>query len=222
VRLDARPLSGAPADYDALLERIGDARLVPLGEASHGSHELYRERIRITRRLIAERGFVAVAIEGDWPDAHRVNRFVQGAGADADAEEAPRGFRRFPTWMWRNTDVVDFTGWLGASWSTSSGWKRDARGSYEAILHAAGVPAFLLCPLGASRNGRAPREPRLERPIGVIYRPATERASHYLTASLSRQFDALVHVDTTRAVEPLERTRAWELGEPPETYPRAV
>ena len=65
VRLDARPLGGEGADYDALLERIGDARLVLLGEASHGTHEFHRERIRITRRLIAERGFNAVAIEGD-------------------------------------------------------------------------------------------------------------------------------------------------------------
>jgi erythromycin esterase-like protein len=100
--------------------------------------------------------------------------------------------------------------------------RRALAGSYQALLHVAGVPAFLLCPLGDSRGGRALREPRLERAIGVIYRPASERASHYLTASLSRQFDALVHVDATRAVEPLERTGAWELGEPPETYPTAI
>ena len=85
-----------------------------LGEASHGTHEFYRERARITKRLIAERGFTAVAVEGDWPDAYRVNRFVRGAGGDADAEEALRGFRRFPTWMWRNADVLDFVGWLRA------------------------------------------------------------------------------------------------------------
>ena len=90
------------------------------------------------------------------------------------------------------------------------------------MLHAIGVPALLLCPLGDSRSGPALREPRLERAIGVIYRPASERSSHYLTASLSRQFDALVHVDATRAVEPLERSAAWELSEPPETYPTAV
>ena len=113
VRLDAQPLGGG-TDYDELLERIGDARLVLLGEASHGTHEFYRERIRIMRRLIAERGFNAVAIEGDWPDAHRVNRYVQGGRSDHDAEEALRGFRRFPTWMWRNADVVDFVGWLRA------------------------------------------------------------------------------------------------------------
>jgi erythromycin esterase-like protein len=85
-----------------------------LGEAGHGAHELYCGRARITRRLIAERGFVAVAMESDWPAADRVSRYVQCAGADADAEEALRGFQRFPIWMWRNTDVVDFTGWLRA------------------------------------------------------------------------------------------------------------
>ncbi len=109
---DARPLQGDESDYDALLELIGDARLVLLGEASHGTHEFYRERARITRRLIEELGFTAVAVEGDWPDADRVSRYVKGAGTDGDAEEALRGFRRFPTWMWRNAEVLDFVGWL--------------------------------------------------------------------------------------------------------------
>jgi erythromycin esterase-like protein len=79
VRADARPVEGDESDYDALLELIGDARLVLLGEASHGTHEFYRERARITRRLIEERGFTAVAVEGDWPDADRVSRYVKGA-----------------------------------------------------------------------------------------------------------------------------------------------
>jgi len=87
---------------------------VLLGEASHGTHEFYRERSRITKRLIAERGFTAVAIEGDWPDPYRVNRFVSGARSDPDAQDTLGGFRRFPTWMWRNADVLDFVGWLRA------------------------------------------------------------------------------------------------------------
>ena len=436
LRLDALPLQGADSDYDALLERVGDASLVLLGEASHGTHEFYRERARITRRLIEELGFSAVAVEGDWPDADRVSRYVQGAGDDADAEEALRGFQRFPTWMWRNAEVVDFVGWLrahnerlsrgersvgfygldlyslGASMEAvvaylqevdpaaalrarrryeclhafahdSSGygeavllgvsepcrrrvleqlvelrrhagdylssdglvaedryflaeqnatvvadaeeyyrtmfagpasswnlrdrhmadtldqlqvhlarhgnagkvvvWEHnshvgDARStemaqrgelnlgqlmrerhahdvtlvgfstyagtvtaasqwggtaerkrvrpalpdSYEALLHATEIPAFLLCPLGMSASGRALREPRLQRAIGVIYRPESERQSHWFAACASQQFDALVHIDVTRAVEPLERTGAWELGEPPETYPTAL
>ena len=114
LRREAHPLTGDRRDYDALLALIGDARIVLLGEASHGTHEFYRERARITKRLIAEHGFTAVAIEGDWPDAYRVNRYVQGARDDPDAEEALGGFRRFPTWMWRNADVLDFVGWLRA------------------------------------------------------------------------------------------------------------
>ena len=83
IRREAHPLTGDLRDYDALLARIGDARIVLLGEASHGTHEFYRERARITKRLIAEHGFTAVAIEGDWPDAYRVNRYVRGAREDA-------------------------------------------------------------------------------------------------------------------------------------------
>jgi erythromycin esterase-like protein len=436
VRLDARPLTGDRGDYDALLGVVGDARIVLLGEASHGTHEFYRERARITKRLICELGFTAVTIEGDWPDAYRVNRYVRGSREDADAEEALRGFRRFPTWMWRNAEVLDFVGWLrayneqladasptigfygldlyslgasmeavinyldeqepaaaqrarqryeclqpysgdssaygqavllgvsqpcrrrvieqlvelrrdageyllrdglaaedeyffaeqnaavvanaeeyyrtmfggpAASWNlrdrhmadtldqlmahldrhgarsrvvvwehnshigdarstemaqrgelnigqlmrerhrhdavlvgftthtgtvtAASDWGASAErkrvrpalsGSYEALFHATEVPNFLLCPIAQGHSAEALREPRLERAIGVIYRPETERQSHWFGASLAGQFDALVHIDLTRAVEPLERTQTWELGEPPETYPSGL
>jgi erythromycin esterase-like protein len=436
LRREAHPLTGDHRDYDALLTLIGDARIVLLGEASHGTHEFYRERISITKRLISECGFTAVAIEGDWPDAYRVNRFVSGARADPDAQDALGGFRRFPTWMWRNADVLDFVGWLRAhnqsrhhsarktgfygldlyslgasmaaviayldeqdpqaaqrararyeclqpyagdsagygqavllgvgepcrrrvieqlvelrrrageyisrdglgaedeyffaeqnaaivanaeeyyrtmfgdragSWNqrdrhmadtldqllahldrhggtarvvvwahnshvgdaratemaqrgelnigqllrerhghdvanvgfttytgsvtAASQWGEPAErkrvrpalpNSYESLLHAAHMPAFLLCPLANSESGRALSEPRLERAIGVIYHPQTERQSHWFAASAARQYDALVHIDTTRAVEPLERTSTWELGEPPETYPTSL
>jgi erythromycin esterase-like protein len=436
VRREAHPLTGDHRDYDALLALIGDARIVLLGEASHGTHEFYRERARITKRLIAERGFTALAIEGDWPDAYRVNRYICGARKDRDAEEALRGFGRFPTWMWRNAEMLDLVGWLrthndglargarrvgfygldlyslgasmeaviayldtqdpdaaarartryeclrpyagesstygeavllgvgepcrrrvieqlvelrrrageyllrdglaaedeyffaeqnaaivadaeeyyrtmfgdrAGSWNqrdrhmadtldeliahldrhggtarivvwahnshvgdarstemaqrgevnigqlmrerhghdvvnvgfttyagtvtASSDWGGSAErkrvrpalpDSYEALLHATNMPALLLCPLAAGDSGRALREPRLERAIGVIYRPQTERQSHCFSASAARQFDALVHLDVTRAVEPLERTPTWDLGEPPETYPSAL
>lgn len=437
VRRDAIRLTGDARDHDALLDQIGDARLVLLGESSHGTNEFYRERARITRRLIAERGFSAVAIEGDWPDAHRVHRYVCGADADGDAEEALRDFRRFPSWMWRNSAVVDFVGWLrdhndqrapGApaagffgldlyslhasmaavvahldrvdpdaaararhryaclqpfagergpeygravlqgvsepcrravieelvelrreagrrlaldgvaaeddefcaeqnatvvaqaeeyyrtmfgdraeSWNlrdrhmadtldrlvahlgrhdhtgkvvvwahnshvgdarateaarrgeltlgqlarerhganavlvgfttyagtvtAASDWDAVAErkrvrpalpGSTEELLHATGLPAFLLPRLRETGAGAALREPRLERAIGVIYRPETERRSHYFEASPSQQFDAVVHIDHTRAVEPLERSVVWDRGEPPETYPTAL
>jgi erythromycin esterase-like protein len=407
-----------------------------LGEASHGTHEFYRERARITKRLVTERGFSAVAIEGDWPDAIRVNRYVQGQEGDDDAEESLRGFERFPTWMWRNADVLDFVGWLrahndglapaatkvgvygldlyslgasmeavicyldehdpaaaararrryeclrpyagesaaygqavllgvsescrrhvlhelvelrrsagellrrdgspaedeyfvaeqnaavvadaeeyyrtmlgagAASWNlrdrhmadtldhlmthldrhgatsrvvvwehnshigdsrftemaqrgeinigqlmrerhgrdvvlvgfTTSGgtvtaaseWGGPAErkhvrppldGSCEALLSATGLPALLLCPLRTLRSAGILAEPRLERAIGVIYRPRTERQSHWFTVNMARQFDAVVHIDRTRAVEPLERSRRWEAGEPPETYPTGL
>ncbi len=436
LRVDARVLDGDGADYDALLDLVGDAPLVLLGEASHGTHEFYRERGRITRRLIEERGFAAVAIEGDWPDADRVNRYVQGADEDGDAEQALGGFQRFPTWMWRNAEVLDFVGWLRAhnerraasqlavgfygldlysmgasmqavvayleevdpaaalrarrryeclhpyskdsagygqavllgvsepcrrrvleqlvelrrragdylredgpiaedryflaeqnatvvadaeeyyrtmfggpasSWNlrdrhmadtleelqihlsrhgdpgkvvvwehnshvgdaratemaqrgevnlgqlmrerhardtvlvgftthagtvtAASQWGAQAErkrvrpalaDSYEALLHGVGIPDFLLCPLADSASGRALSEPRLERAIGVIYRPESERSSHWFAACAARQFDALVHMDESRAVEPLERTSMWDLGEPPETYPTSL
>jgi erythromycin esterase-like protein len=421
-------LSGAAEDYDPLLERARHARFVLLGEASHGTHEFYRERAEITKRLIAEQGCTAVAAEADWPDAYRVNRFVRGASDDVDPDEALADFRRFPSWMWRNADVRDFVGWL-RDWNdglpegapkvgfygldlyslhtsmeaviayldevdpdaagrarmryacfdhfgrdpnlyahgTGSGradscedevvaqllelrrlaaespsseaggadarfvaeqnarlvvdaeryyravfrggpetwnlrdrhmadtlqalithlarprgearavvWAHnshvgDARatqmrergelnlgqllrerngalafivgfttytgsvtaasdwglaaerkhvrpalpGSWERLFHQQDAPSFLVDPVGLA--GR-----RLERAIGVVYRPETERFSHYLDATLAEQFDAVIHIDETRAVEPLERTSDWEEGELPETYPFAV
>jgi erythromycin esterase-like protein len=430
---EAQPLKSSDGDYDGLLDLVGDARVVLLGEASHGTHEFYRERARITRRLVEERGFQGVAVEADWPDAYRVNRYVHGAGEDADAEEALRGFRRFPTWMWRNAEVLDFVGWLRArneeigfdrgagffgldlyslyasvaeviayleqvdppaaerarqryacfepfggeqaygraaslgisdscregaiaqltelqrlggtylrrdgiaaederfyaeqnarlvadaeeyyrsmfddpasSWNlrdrhmadtlarlldhlgrrgerprlvvwehnshigdarvtemsrrgelnvgqlarerwpndvalvgfttysgtvtAASAWDAPAerkrvrpalQESYEAVFHDLGEPRFVL-DLVSGAAAQALVEPRLERAIGVIYQPETERRSHYFFAHMAAQFDALVHIDETRAVEPLERTAGWEVGEPPETYPSAL
>lgn len=431
LRRAARPVDGSVGAWDDLLEEIGDATVVLLGEATHGSHEFYRQRALITRRLIEEKGFTGVAVEADWPDALRVNRYVRGGTDDADAEQALRGFERFPTWMWRNSDVIDFVGWLrdhnertgagvgfygldlyslhrsieavvsyletvdpkaaetarsryacfdrfeGAGaygWSVSKGLSGHARqglidqladlvaaapeylagdgplaedeqfhaeenarvvlaaedyytsmfsmpssswnlrdthmaaslerlvghiamrdggrtvvwahnshigdarftsmahrgehnlgqlarqkfgesaflvgfttytgtvtaasawdmpaermrvrdalpGSVEAMLHEVGMPAFWV-PLGHGNGaGNGLHAPRLERAIGVVYRPRTERASHYFETRLSRQFDAVVHLDRTRAVEPLEPTEIWHAGEPPETYPTAI
>jgi len=108
VRDAAHPLTGSGADYDSLLEFVGDARFVLLGEGTHGTHEFYRQRAQITKRLIEEKGFTAVAVEADWPDAYRVNRYVRAESNDRDAAEALSGFKRFPAWMWRNADVLDF------------------------------------------------------------------------------------------------------------------
>jgi erythromycin esterase-like protein len=435
LRAAARPIGGGPDDHDALLELIGDAHFVLLGEASHGTHEFYRERARITRRLLSEKGFHAVAIEGDWPDAYRVNRFVRGVSDDPFAVDALAGFERFPTWMWRNTDVVDFIDWqrafndarparhrtgfygldlysmnssmdavlrylekadppaaqrareryacfdrfdeghqvyglmtglgsaesceqdviamlvemrrhaaetrrggrgdeeeafaaeqnarlvtnaeryyrsmylsevsswnlrdrhmtetlgalerhlgrhgerpkivvwahnshLGDARATEMGRRRgelnvgqlvreqhehDAvlvgftthRGSvtaasdwggpcerktvlpsrpdsYEALMHATGLARFMLPLRPAGAHMQVLDEPRLERAIGVIYRPDTERQSHYFHARLSEQFDALLHFDETRAVEPLERSPHWTDAEAPETFPSGM
>jgi erythromycin esterase-like protein len=436
IRDAAHRLVGAPHDFDLLLDRVGEARFVLLGEASHGTHEFYRIRAEITKRLIREKGFTAVAVEADWPDAYRVNRFVRGGADDADATEALSGFRRFPQWMWRNADVLDFVGWLRAhndalppdthrtgfygldlyslhasmaavlaylrvvdpvgaakareryscfdhfgedpqaygyatsrglalscedeavaqlvdlrrsavqsgrrdgatadedlffaaqnarlvrnaeryyramfssrasSWNlrdqhmvetlhelteflarrierprivvwahnshlgdaratemghsgeinvgqlarhrygrdavlvgfttwggtvtAASNWDEPAQrkvvrpalpDSYEALLHETGVHNFLLDFHEESEAVDALAEPRLERAIGVIYRPETERLSHYFTANLPRQFDAILHYDVTRAVEPLERTALWDRAELPETYPSAL
>ena len=112
VRAHAVLLTGAASENDALFDAIGDARLVLLGEASHGTREFYHERAEITKRLIAEKGFSLVAVEADWPDAYRVNRFVRNASADEDVEVALSDFRRFPSWMWRNTEVAAFAAWL--------------------------------------------------------------------------------------------------------------
>jgi erythromycin esterase-like protein len=432
LRRAVRPLTGALDDYDPVLERIGDLPLVLIGEASHGTHEFYRERAVLTKRLIVERGFDAVAVEADWPDAYRVNRYVRGESSDTDAEEALRGFERFPTWMWRNADVLDFVGWLRAhndragterkvgfygldlyslhasidavlsyldrvdpgaamkarrryrcfdhadpqdyayaaelglrqscedeavaqlmdlrksaaryarsdgakarddfffaeqnarlvrnaeeyyrgmfrgnvlSWnlrdrhmvetlealighlssashpgkivvwahnshlgdarSTEMGvrgeWNvgqltRERHGSqvyllgfstydgtvtaasewhgatqrkavrpaleasYEALFHRVGLPRFYL-PLGDENAVASLQDPRLERAIGVIYLPESERQSHYFHAALPEQFDGLIHIDRTRAVEPLEKGAVWTKGEVPETYPTGV
>jgi erythromycin esterase-like protein len=103
----AHPLTGAPTDYEPLFALIGNACFVLLGAASHGTHEFYRERAQITKRLIQEQGFTAVAVEADWPDAYRVNRYVRGVSDDTESVEALANFQRFPTWMWRNADVLD-------------------------------------------------------------------------------------------------------------------
>ena len=112
VREAAQPIEGSANDYDSLLAFIDDAKVVLLGEASHGTSEFYRSRAQITKRLICDKGFSAIAVEADWPDAYRVNRFVKGDNKDADASWALSGFKRFPTWMWRNTEVLQFLTWL--------------------------------------------------------------------------------------------------------------
>jgi erythromycin esterase-like protein len=432
----ARPIEGTARDYDQLLNLIADARFCLLGEATHGTYEFYRERAEITKRLIREKGFTAVAVEADWPDAFRVNRYVRGLGQDKNANEALGGFKRFPTWMWRNTVVLDFVEWLreyntslpanartvgfygldlyslytsieavlnylnkidpdaakraryryscfehfgedtqaygyaatfdmtescegevidqlielrrrAADYASRDGriaqdefffaeqnarlvlnaeryyrtmfrgrveswnlrdqhmaetldalathlneegqpakvavWEHnshlgDARAtymadygelnvgqlvrekygnqailigfttytgtvtaasnwdgpaerkrvrpalkeSYEALFHKSPGANFLLTLRDNKQASISLRGPKLERAIGVIYLPLTERQSHYFAAQLSRQFDAVIHFDETHALEPLERYPEWDSGEPPETFPTGM
>jgi erythromycin esterase-like protein len=159
-------------------------------KASHGTHEFYSTRAEITRRLIREKGFQAVAVEADWPDAYLVNRYVRGRSEDTRAAQALSGFTRFPVWMWRNRDVEAFSVTL----------KGDDRLATEFSTE------------------------RLERAIGVIYRPETERISHYFMARLADQFDAVLHFDETSAVELLPHSEEDErqMSELPETYPTGV
>jgi len=435
VRAAAYPLAGSERDYDPLMGRIGDAHFTLLGEASHGTDEFYRARAEITKRLITEKGFTAVAVEADWPDAYRVNRYVRGEIDDLDALEALADFRRFPTWMWRNAAMVEFIEWLRAhndalppnankvgfygldlyslnasmkavvhylekvdpaaadrareryscfdqfgdpqnyglmarlnvsktckdeavsqlvelrrrsanylqrgspsarddlfyaeqnarlvknaeeyyrsmffaelsSWnlrdkhmaetldalaehlsregdrakivvwehnshvgdaratevgqrgelnvgqiarerygrdavlvgfttycgtvSAASDWgapveRKQVRpalaDSYEALFHATQRGKFLLIWSESDTVVEHLRDARLERAIGVIYRPETERRSHYFQAQLPNQFDAVLHFDETQAVKPLELTAQWEAGEVPETFPSGV
>ncbi|WP_425003755.1 erythromycin esterase family protein [Mycolicibacterium sp. S3B2] len=128
------PAGVPPAE--ALEEIIGDARVVLIGESSHGTAEFYRARAEITKWLIEEKDFCAVAAEADWPDAYRVNRYVRGLGHDASPEEALRGFERFPAWMWRNTVVRDFVDWLHAHNSRQRGEGRRQTGFYGLDLYS--------------------------------------------------------------------------------------
>jgi erythromycin esterase-like protein len=122
LRQHLQPLFGHPSDYDRLLNAMGQARFVLLGEASHGTREFYRERIEITKRLILERRIDALALEADWPDTWRLHRYVNGQGPDRSAEQALGGFERFPAWMWRNVEVAQFVDWLrNHNLSTRSG-----------------------------------------------------------------------------------------------------
>lgn len=101
------------ADLGPLMERIGDARIVMLGEASHGTHEYYMWRAYISKRLIEEKGFNFIAVEGDWPECYRLNRFIKGYDLDnKSAFKVLEGFNRWPTWMWANWEIVALADWM--------------------------------------------------------------------------------------------------------------
>ncbi|HEX7692637.1 MAG TPA: erythromycin esterase family protein [Sediminibacterium sp.] len=99
-------------DLTPLMERIGDARIVMLGESSHGTHEYYTWRSRLSRRLITEKGFNFIAVEGDWPDCYLINRYIKGYTNEKGAADVLRSFSRWPTWMWANWEIVALCEWL--------------------------------------------------------------------------------------------------------------
>ncbi|HEX6164327.1 MAG TPA: erythromycin esterase family protein [Vicinamibacterales bacterium] len=433
ARSCARPFNESREDLCAILDPLSSASAILIGEASHGTQDFYHLRASLTKCLIQYHGLTAVAVEADWPDAYRVNRFVRGEGADGDANTALSGFERFPAWMWRNTEVLSFVRWLRewnddhpkskvgfygldlyslstsiraviayldkvdpdaarrardryacfdhfagdshaygyavsagiteaceddvvgqlrdlrakafeyanrdgqvahdefffaeqnallaknaeeyyramfrgrhSSWNirdthmadmfdalvkhlgrrngtkpkiavwahnshlgdaratemgergelnlgqllrqrygaeaksigfttydgtvtAASDWESDGErkvvrpaldGSIEALLHSVGEPQFVLDLHDERLGGYA--TPLLERAIGVIYRPQTERQSHYFHARVAEQFDALIHVDRTTALVPLEPSPHWYHEEVPETYPSGL
>jgi erythromycin esterase-like protein len=112
LRSAAHKIENDAGNFDALVDLAADASFVLIGEASHGTHEFYSIRAEITKWLIQEKGFHGVAVEADWPDAYRVDRYVRARGSDSTASEALSGFTRFPVWMWRNRDVETFVDWL--------------------------------------------------------------------------------------------------------------
>ncbi|TWT24776.1 erythromycin esterase family protein [Planomicrobium sp. CPCC 101110] len=112
VKKYAQPFQ-SPQDLTAVLDAIGDAKIVMLGEASHGTSEFYTVRAELSKRLIQEKGFTLIAVEGDWPSSQQVNRYIRGySGSGKSAEEVLQSYRRWPTWMWANEEIADFTRWL--------------------------------------------------------------------------------------------------------------
>ncbi len=136
IRRVAVDAPGGVPPREMLSDLIGDARIVLIGESSHGTHEFYQARAEITKWLIEEKGFCAVAAEADWPDAYRINRYVRGMGEDSTAEQASRGFERFPSWMWRNTVVRDFIDWLRTNNRLCEAQDRRQTGFYGLDLYS--------------------------------------------------------------------------------------
>ncbi len=207
--------------FAASFDRFADARVVLLGEASHGTSEFYRARAAITRRLVEKHGFIIVAIEGDWPDVGELDRFVRAHGTWGERS----AFVNFPRWMWRNREFRDLLVHL-RRWNEHEVRgldvyslhrsvdevlryldRVDAQAAAVARRRYACISPFLERPQVYARGDPSLRDAlalrRLERAIGVIYRPETELMGHYFDAHLSRQFDALVWFEETNPVTPL-------------------
>jgi erythromycin esterase len=111
IRKKSHKISGKK-DLDQLVEKIGDAKVVMLGEASHGTHEFYTWRTYISQQLIKKKGFDFIAVEGDWPDCYRINQYIKGEARETKAADVLKTFNRWPTWMWANWEVAALAEWL--------------------------------------------------------------------------------------------------------------
>jgi erythromycin esterase-like protein len=150
--------------------RIGDADIVMLGESTHGTHEFYRERSRITERLIRDEGFTAMAIEGEWADARRVHRFIAGQGTDRTAAAALSGFDRFPRWMWANAEIRDLVGRLRRA-RTEAGRGAGAVGFYGLDVQEPGPRWRRWCAISERSTHGLPSRPDAATPAS----PASAR-----------------------------------------------
>jgi erythromycin esterase-like protein len=196
-----------PDGLAPLIDAIGDAKVVLIGEASHGTAEFYRVRADLTSALIERKGFNIVAAEADWPDAYRVNRWVRHMSDDSGAIAALDDFHRFPRWMWRNDVVVDFVTWL--RWFNSSRAADRRCGWYGLDLYS------LHRSMGAVLEYLGKVDPNAARRARERY------ACFGQLARITEQFDALIHIDVTSALTPLEPWSGRE-ADLPETYPTGV
>ena len=191
-------------DLDPLLAAIGDARYVLLGEASHGTSEFYTWRAQLSQRLISEKGFSFIAVEGDWPDCYCVNRYIKGYNdAGESAHKMLQTFDRWPTWMWANWEIVVLTEWLRRT--------NQQRPRHKQVGFY-GLDVYLIDqPVAMTVRGH--------RAIGVVYKPNQERGNYVPTILLQR-YDAFLYIDQTEALHPLPIHPAP--AKPPETYPWGV
>ncbi len=201
----ARPITGAMPDYDPVLDLIGEARFVLMGEASHGT---------LSKIVVWE-------YNSHLGDARATEL---GEGGELNVGQLVR--QRYGEES-RSLGFTTYGGTVTAAddWDEPGKRKRVRKAlpeSYEGLFHDLNINNFFVNLRDGSLTDHELERLRLERAIGVIYRPETERLSHYFFARLSSQFDGIIHLDQTRALEPLERTAQWEMGEPPETYPSGI
>ncbi|MGB8225075.1 MAG: protein-L-isoaspartate(D-aspartate) O-methyltransferase [Polyangiales bacterium] len=225
IREACQPMSGIEdVDLGSLLEQIGDARVVLLGEATHGTSEFYRMRARITAELVMRRGFNIVAVEGDWPDAARVDHYVRGLDFPLREDQT---FTRFPTWMWRNREVVELIAWLKSHNELTDDPDRrvgfhgldlySLYKSLDAVLHYLSDVDPTAARIARERYAcLSPweRDPALygrsaisrgfaecERPVVAVLRDLLERQIDYSRADGDRFFDAASNAHLVTAAE---------------------